>query len=107
MAASIDARAVALLAGTAAAASYLVAKRQFERKAATQRQEQFKADREASLAAKEEGKKAGAPPGTKVEELGADGVYLWECERLGKYFPSAGKSQAAYDTLVGDQECIL
>jgi len=34
-------------------------------------------------------------------------VYLWDVERLGKYFPSAGKSQTAYDTLVGEQECIL
>ena len=34
-------------------------------------------------------------------------MYLWDVERLGKYFPSAGKSQTAYDTLVGEQECIL
>ena len=67
MAASIDARAVALLAGAAAAASYLLATLQCERKAAAQRRERFHADREASRAAKEAGKKEGAPPGTKVE----------------------------------------
>lgn len=56
-----------------------------------------------------------------------DGVYLWELEHLGKYFPSEGKgienimsalsvagkndshgdSRARYNVLVGDQECIL
>lgn len=62
-----------------------------------------------------------------ASDVETDGVYLWELEHLGKYFPSEGKgienimsalsvagkkdshgdSRARYNVLVGDQECIL
>ena len=62
-----------------------------------------------------------------ASDVETDGVYLWELENLGKYFPSEGKgienimsalsvagkddkhgdSRARYNVLVGDQECIL
>merc|ERR1719491_1888376 len=123
MVASIDARAVTILTATTAAASYLIAKCHFERKAVTERQKQYKADQKASLAQKERRKKEGSPSGTKLEELGSDGVYLWDVERLGNYFPSEGEGienvmsalrgaaisadHAAYNKLIGERECIL
>ena len=60
-------------------------------------------------------------------EFKSDGLYLWELEKLGKYFPSEGDgiinvmfalkedskgdingdARAKYNVLVGDHECIL
>lgn len=65
----------------------------------------------------------------KKSGINTDGVYLWEIEKLGKYFPSEGagisnimhalkdtgsgqgdkfaEAHAKYNALIGDHECIL
>ncbi|KAL7542294.1 hypothetical protein ACHAXR_013395 [Thalassiosira sp. AJA248-18] len=127
MAPSIDAKAVALVAAGSAAATYLLAKRQFESKAVVERKEQYERDQKVRFAQDEERKKEGLPLGTKMENAGTSDVYLWEVERLSKYFPSEGEgienimsalkdagkddehgdTRAKYNKLIGDHECIL
>lgn len=64
---SIDAKAVALIAATTAAATYLIAKRQFESKATVERRERYEADQKVRFKQDEERKKEGKPLGTKLE----------------------------------------
>eukprot|EP00571_Detonula_confervacea_P013653 CAMPEP_0172310932 /NCGR_PEP_ID=MMETSP1058-20130122/13241_1 /TAXON_ID=83371 /ORGANISM="Detonula confervacea, Strain CCMP 353" /LENGTH=531 /DNA_ID=CAMNT_0013023943 /DNA_START=33 /DNA_END=1628 /DNA_ORIENTATION=- len=127
MTASIDAKAVALIAAASAAATYLIAKRQFESKAVTDRRKLYERDQKVRFEQDEKSKMEGLPPGTKVDDIKSDGVYLWEVERLSKYFPSEGEgienimaalseagkghrdgdTRARYNKLIGDHECIL
>jgi len=67
MTASIDAKAVALVAGTTAALTYLVAKRQFEKKAVVDRREQYELDQKVRFEEDEKRKEKGLPSGTKLE----------------------------------------
>lgn len=120
MAPSIDAKAVAVVAATSAAAAYLIAKRQFESKAKTERRKRYENDRRVRFELDEERKKDGLPSGTKLDDVTTHGIYLWEVESLGKYFPSEGEgienvmvalSEAGgggkYNKLIGHHECIL
>ena len=59
MTASIDAKAVALIAGASAAATYLIAKRQFERKAVTERMKRYEHDQKVRFEENEERTKEG------------------------------------------------
>ncbi|KAL7428475.1 hypothetical protein ACHAXH_001374 [Discostella pseudostelligera] len=119
--------AVVATAAATAAATYLLTKRQFENNVAAERREKYAADRKEHIQVDEERKIKSLPSGTKLSDVETDGVYLWELENLGKYFPSEGKgienimsalsvagkddkhgdSRARYNVLVGDQECIL
>ena len=69
------------------------------------------------------------PTGIKLDDISSNSVYLWDVERLDKYFPSEGKgienimcalseggkegkdrhhqTRAKYNKLIGDHECIL
>ncbi len=70
MAGSIDAKAVILVAATAATsagATYLIAKRQFESKAVAARKKQYEIDQKALLEVKKERKEKGLPSGIKLE----------------------------------------
>jgi len=125
MTGSIDPKAVALVAAaTSAAVTYLIAKRQFENKAITERRKQYEFDQKVRSKQNEEKKEKGLPTGTKMDDIDVGDVYLWEVERLSKYFPSEGSGienvmsalseagceddrRAKYNKLIGDHECIL
>ena len=70
MAGSIDAKAVILLAATAAtsaAATYLIAKCQFESKAVAARKKQYEIDQKVVLEENKEREKKGLPSGIMLE----------------------------------------
>eukprot|EP00581_Thalassiosira_minuscula_P009899 CAMPEP_0183709164 /NCGR_PEP_ID=MMETSP0737-20130205/5261_1 /TAXON_ID=385413 /ORGANISM="Thalassiosira miniscula, Strain CCMP1093" /LENGTH=533 /DNA_ID=CAMNT_0025937181 /DNA_START=28 /DNA_END=1629 /DNA_ORIENTATION=+ len=126
MTSGIDSKAVALAAG-ASALTYIIAKKQFEKKSVAERREKYEMDQEIRTIQNEMRKAEGLPTGTKLEGVGTGGVYLWEVERLSKYFPSEGegienimaalndagegdkhsKVRAKYNKLISDNECIL
>lgn len=128
MVGSIDPKAVAVVAAAASGvATYLFAKRQFESKAVVERRKRYELDQRVHSMQNEERKKEGLPLGSKMDDLNTGDVYLWEVERLDKYFPSQGEgientmsalseagdhdrntiSRAKYNKLIGDRECIL
>ena len=67
MAPSIDAKALALVAAGSAAATYLIAKRQFEAKTVAARKERYASDQKVRFAQDEARKEKNLPSGTKLE----------------------------------------
>lgn len=120
---NIDVKAVALIAAGSAAVTYLITKHQFKKKATLERRERYEHDQKVRFAEDEERKDKGLPSGIKLDDVHPDSVYLWDVERLDKYFPSegagvknimsalAGKGmddrRAKYNKLIGEHECIL
>lgn len=114
----IDSKAVAL-ATASAALSFALCKRQFERRADRDRRKCYEDRKSFKSSSDAAAKERGLPSGTKIDVV-TDGVYLWDVERLGRYFPSADidnrmfaltqneeHGNANYNKLIQEDECIL
>ena len=64
---NLDAKSVALVAATSAAVTYLIAKRQFERKATAERKKRYAHDQKVRFDVQEERKSKGLPSGVRLE----------------------------------------